>query len=94
MIQSLNLKLVWNSVITPKDMCSVQSRNIQPKKIKQKKLRPAGGTTAPGHLLRRRPSHAGQEKPRTPTPPLHRGAVAYTITRVRAGRIWKEQWNG
>ena len=92
MIQSLNLKLVWNSVITPKDMCSVQSRNIQPKKIKQKKLRPAGGTTAPGHLLRRM---LVEKTPEPLAPPLHRGAVvARTITCVRAGRIWKEQWNG
>ena len=54
-------------------------------KIK-KKLDPRGASRPPGINVRRRTSHAGRENPRTPAPPLHRGPVTHTVTRVRAGR--------
>ena len=49
-----------------------------------KKTWPAGGKTAPGHCIKRRPSHAGQENPRTPAPSLHSGTVAH-VRRPRPG---------
>jgi hypothetical protein len=38
------------------------------------------GKTAPGIVLRRRPSHTGQENPRTPAPPIHSGIEAHVRT--------------
>jgi hypothetical protein len=49
-----------------------------------KKTWPAGGKTAPGYCIKRRPSHAGQENPRTPAPSLHSGTVAH-VRRPRPG---------
>ena len=41
-----------------------------------KKTWPAESKMAPVILLKGRPSHAGQEKPRTPAPPVHSDNVA------------------
>jgi hypothetical protein len=47
---------------------------------KKKKLDLRGVRQPPGILIRRRPSHAGQENPRTPAPPIHSGIEAHVRT--------------
>jgi hypothetical protein len=45
-----------------------------------------GASRPQGILIRRRPSHAGREKPWTPSPPLHRGTVTLW---ARTGSYWQ-----
>ena len=45
-----------------------------------KKLDLRGVRQPPGIVLRRRPSHTGQENPRTPAPPIHSGIEAHVRT--------------
>jgi chromosome segregation ATPase len=58
----------------------VANLNAQLKACKNKKLDLRGVRQPPGILIRRRPSHAGQENPRTPTPPIHSGIEAHVRT--------------
>jgi hypothetical protein len=44
------------------------------------KLDLRGVRQPPGIVLRRRPSHAGRENPRTPAPPIHSGIEAHVRT--------------
>jgi hypothetical protein len=44
------------------------------------KLDLRGVRQPPGIVLRRRPSHTGQENPRTPAPPIHSGIEAHVRT--------------
>jgi hypothetical protein len=46
----------------------------------KKKLDLRGVRQPPGIVLRRRPSHTGQENPRTPAPPIHSGIEAHVRT--------------
>jgi hypothetical protein len=48
--------------------------------IDSKKLDLRGVRQPPGIVLRRRPSHTGQENTRTPAPPIHSGIEAHVRT--------------
>jgi len=52
-----------NQIATTRHFCS------------EKKTKPAGGDRPHGITLRRRPSHASLENPRTPVPPIHSGPL-------------------